>query len=312
MSDTPLARRDFIKGSGTAALGVALAANFSGAATAATPTADFNINTAFADFMQGIGEVPTSAGGKVTFTGQDPIVRSHFRIATCMAIPAMGAGVTAAAIWKDRTGQGQDLKVDLREAMYNVNPLMTIIMQQRMAMGATPKDDPVARNFSFIPTVNGHWYQAPLAVGNPVSFGIFPTKDNRFATITGVYPHLLDRALTLLKTPPDRKAIAKAIAQWDSAELDEAMGPSRVIGAIHRTSEEWLQHPQGKYLSSVPLVEIVKIGESDPIPYTANPKQPLSGIRTRGAHPRDRRLLRRTHAGRIRRRSAARRARPGV
>jgi len=146
MTDTKIARRDFIKETGATALGVALAANFT-SASAATPAAapttaaasPFNIQTAFADYMRGLGEVPTSAGGQVTFTGQDPIVRSHFRIATCMAIPAMGAGVTAAAIWRDRTGQEQDLKIDLREAMYNVNPLMTIIMQQRMAMGAVPR-----------------------------------------------------------------------------------------------------------------------------------------------------------------------------
>ena len=79
-------------------------------------TANIRIHYIRQRYMRGLGEVPTSAGGKVTFTGQDPIVRSHFRIATCMAIPAMGAGVTAAAIWKDRTGQEQDLKVDLREA----------------------------------------------------------------------------------------------------------------------------------------------------------------------------------------------------
>lgn len=279
MSDTKVARRDFIKGSGTAALGVALAANFPGIAGAATPPADFNINNSFADFMQGIGEVPTNAGGKITFTGQDPIVRSHFRIASCMAIPAMGAGVTAAAIWKDRTGQEQDLKIDLREAMYNVNPLITIIMRQRMAMGATPADDAVARNFSFIPTVNGNWYQAPLGVGNPVSFQVFRTKDNRFMNITGAYPHLMDRALNVLKVAPNYKDIAKAVEQWDSAELEDTMAKVRAVGAIHRTSEEWLQHPQGKYLSGVPLVEIVKIGESDRIPYTVNPKQPLSGIR---------------------------------
>ena len=52
------------------------------------------------------------------------------------------------------------------------------------------------------------------------------------------------------------------LAQWESAALDEAMGPSRVIGAVHRTAEEWLQHPQGKYLSTVPVIEIVKIGDS--------------------------------------------------
>lgn len=272
-------RREFMKSTATAAMGFALAKVSSIASAQHGPASDFDIQASFAEFMRGIGGSPQDAGGKVVFTGRDPIVRSHFRIASSMAIPAMGAGVGAAAIWRERTGQPQDLKVDLRESMYNVNPLMTLIMGQRRLSGAVPADDAVAKNFSFVPTVNGHWYQAPLAVGNPVSFGIFATKDNRFATITGVYPHLLDRALRLLKVQPDRKAIAATIKQWDSAELDDAMAKARVIGAIHRSSEEWAQHPQGKYLSSVPLIEIVKIGESQRVPYTAKPTQPLSGIR---------------------------------
>jgi len=280
MSDAYMDRRDFIKYSGTAALGVAMAGTFANASAATPSTVDFNINAAFADFMQGIGGSAADGGGTVEFSGQDPIVRSHFRIASCMAIPAMGAGVSAASIWKDRTGQGQDVSVDLREAMYNVNPLMTIIMQKRMMMGIVPATDTVARNFSFIPTVNGHWPQAPLAMGNPISFGIFPTKDDRLVTITGIYPHLMNRALNLLKAAPNRKAIASSIRQWNSTDLDVAMGETKVIGAIHRTSAEWLHHPQGKYLSTVPLIEIVKIGESDPVPYTDNPTQPLSGIRT--------------------------------
>jgi hypothetical protein len=36
---------------------------------------------------------------------KDPIVHSRFRIGACMAIPAMGASVGAAAIWRERTGQ---------------------------------------------------------------------------------------------------------------------------------------------------------------------------------------------------------------
>ena len=149
-----------------------------------------------------------------------------------------------------------------------------------MAMGILPANDNVASQFSFVPTINGRWYQAPLALGNPVSFGIFPTKDDRQVTITGVYPHLLERALNLLNAAPNRKAVASAIRQWNANDLDVAMGEKRVIGAIHRTAEEWLRHPQGQYLSTVPLIEIVKIADSDPVPYTKKPTQPLSGIRT--------------------------------
>ena len=87
----------------------------------------------------------------------DPILRSHFRIGACMAIPAMAAGVGAAAIWKERTGEGQDVKIDLREAVYNTNPAIAIILQIKKAMGMLDPDDPLPENFTFIPTINGLW-----------------------------------------------------------------------------------------------------------------------------------------------------------
>jgi hypothetical protein len=68
---------------------------------------DFSIDNAFADFMGVMGGTAQDAGGTVTFTGRDPIVRSHFRLGSCMAIPAMAAATGAAAIWRDRTGQVQ-------------------------------------------------------------------------------------------------------------------------------------------------------------------------------------------------------------
>ena len=281
MSDVNEKRREFIKDAGAVAAGVALATTVPGVASAqaAAPASEFDIDKTFAGFMKDIGGSAADGGGTVTFTGKDPILRSHFRIASSMAIPAMAAGIGAAAIWKDRTGEGQDVRVDLREAVYNVNPLLTIIMRARMQMGRLAADDPVARNFSFVPTVNGNWYQAPLAQGNPISFGIFPTKDGRFITITGVYPHLMDRALKMLNAAPTREAIAGAIKQRSAAELEAAMLKTRTVGAIHRTTEEWGAHPQGKYLASVPLIEIVKVGNADPVPYTKDPTQPLSGIR---------------------------------
>lgn len=276
MSQYDAARRGFLKVGTGAAVGAALSAHFPGAH--AQP-ATFSIDDSFGQYMGWLGSRVDDGGGRVVFTGTDPIVRSHFRIASCMAIPAMASGVLSAAIWRDRTGEGQDVRVDLREAMYNVNPLIGIIMQMRMKMGAVPANDAVARNFSFEPTINGRWYQAPLGVGNPITFQIFPVKDGRLFTLSGPYPHLMDRIVNLLKVNPQRGAIAAALKRWDSAELDEAIGEHRICGGMHRTAAEWLQHPQGKYLSTVPLVEIVKVGDSEPVAYTPQPAQPLSGLR---------------------------------
>jgi hypothetical protein len=122
-------RREIIQSTGLATLS-ALVSNLAAwtPSDAQSEPTSFNIDEAFAKFMRDIGGSPADGGGRVTFSGRDPIVRSHFRIATSMALPAMAAGVGAAAVWKERTGEGQDLKVDLRESMYNVNPILGLIL----------------------------------------------------------------------------------------------------------------------------------------------------------------------------------------
>ncbi|MFI2812330.1 MULTISPECIES: CoA transferase [Microbulbifer] len=282
----PVSRRDFLRTGGAALLFPALGSMFPEQGLAASirraqgpGSSPFDIDEAFSRFMQELGRSPADGGGEVTFTGRDPILRSHFRIGTCMALPAMAAAVGAAAIWKQRTGEGQDLKVDLRESIYNINPIMTLVMRQRQKNGDLAADDPVANGFSFVPTVNGLWYQAPLGPGNPMSFVPFETRDGRFMNITGVYPHLYHRALNLLGAEPNRKSIAGAVKRRDGEELEQALADGGAVGAMHRTTGEWLAHPEGKYLAGRPLIEIVKVGDSEPEPFRENPAQPLSGVR---------------------------------
>ena len=128
-----LSRRDFIHGA--VALG-ALTANLP--SVQAQAARDFDIDAAFAAFMKDIGGSPADAGGKVVFEGSDPLLRSHFRIGACMAIPAMGAALGAAAIWRQRTGQAQDLSVDLRQAVWNVNPLVGVVHFDLQRAGLIP------------------------------------------------------------------------------------------------------------------------------------------------------------------------------
>jgi hypothetical protein len=63
-------RREFIKGAG---------------ANAQAPPAAFDISTTFTGFIKDIGGTPDDGGGKASFTGEDPILRSHFRIGTATA-----------------------------------------------------------------------------------------------------------------------------------------------------------------------------------------------------------------------------------
>jgi crotonobetainyl-CoA:carnitine CoA-transferase CaiB-like acyl-CoA transferase len=262
--------------------GVALAGGLGAAAipqrTQAAPSRDFDIQAVFSSFMRDIGGNATDAGGKVTFTGADPIIRSHFRVGSCMAIAAMGAGVGAAAIWRERTGEGQDLTVDLSESVYNVNPLIGAILLMAQREGTVPAGDPVPRDF-VIPTVNGLMLQAPLGLGNPLTFVPFETRDGRYLNITGAYPHLNERALKTLKSLPGRENIVRAVKQVNAFEFEEELSAAGGVGVVHRSRAEWLAHPEGKVLAATPLIEIVKIADGPPIPWSGKPTQPLSGLR---------------------------------
>jgi hypothetical protein len=82
MSEINKDRREFLKASGTLAAGAAFAAALPGVADAEATTsavADFDIDKTFTGFMKDIGGTPADGGGKVSFTGEDPILRSHFR-----------------------------------------------------------------------------------------------------------------------------------------------------------------------------------------------------------------------------------------
>ena len=66
--------------------------------------------------------------------------------------------------------------------------------------------------------------------------------------------------------------------RWDALELEEAIIAAHGAGGMVRTMEEWAQHPQAAAIASLPLMEIVKIGDSPP-EKLPDGDRPLSGIR---------------------------------
>ena len=80
--------------------------------------------------------------------------------------------------------------------------------------------------------------------------------------------------LSGLRTIPGRKAVA----QWDALELEEAIIAANGAGGMVRSMGEWAQHPQAAAIASLPLLEIVKIGDSPP-EALPDGERPLSGIR---------------------------------
>ncbi len=70
-----------------------------------------------------LSELWTQAGGDaaardaVTLTGEEPQLPSSFRVAAAAQASIAATGLAAAQIWQLRSGQGQDVTVDMRHAV---------------------------------------------------------------------------------------------------------------------------------------------------------------------------------------------------
>jgi crotonobetainyl-CoA:carnitine CoA-transferase CaiB-like acyl-CoA transferase len=92
-------------------------------------------------------------------------------------------------------------------------------------------------------------------------------------TIMGVYPAKNGRWSYLHCNFPNHRAAALS-----ALELEEAIIAAKGAGGMVRTMDEWAKHPQAAAIASLPLMEIVKIGDSAP-EKLPDGDRPLSGIR---------------------------------
>ena len=221
--------------------------------------AKFDIEVALNELLKAVQLRPEDTGGSINFTGEDPILPSKHRLGAIMSLAMMGAAAATQIFYRMRGGEAQDLSVDLRTAVGHINPLV-----------------------AYIPKLGGIGYQLQFGDPrvNPMSFGIYPTRDDRWYLPTAAYPMSIPQWLELLKCNLNPKSVGNAIAQWNALDLEDEAASRGMIGSMCRTPEEWLKHPQGKLLLETPLIEIIKIGESDPeLPPVRDKMRPLSGIK---------------------------------
>ena len=106
----------------------------------------------------------------------------------------------------------------------------------------------------------------------------WPTKDGRWFLPHFGLPNLQKRVLRVLGCETNPESVSKAVAQWDALDLETAIDEARACGAMVRSNAEWLDHPHGQVLKAKPIVEIIKIADSDPEPLPDGDR-PLSGVR---------------------------------
>src|SRR6267142_6382249 len=223
---------------------------------------EFDFHGAVDQVLADVGLTAKDSGGKLTFYGQDPIVPSSFKFGAMAAVGLAARSVALAALWKSQTGEGQDIHVDVRKAL------------RRFCGFFEGKWE----------TING---RSPLLLPRDNPFFELPifrrTRDGRHVVVLNIYPGLQARALNFLRCTNSSEAVGNAILQWRAEELEAAAAEAGLVFAMVRTNDEFRNEPQyTEVLSSMPLITLEKIGESEPVPLKRGAKSPLEGIRALG------------------------------
>jgi crotonobetainyl-CoA:carnitine CoA-transferase CaiB-like acyl-CoA transferase len=187
---------------------------------------------------------------EVEFIGDlDPILPTPFKIAETASATLASVGLAVSDLWELRTGRRQSLSINTRHATASLRS--TKYLRLDGAKVSTERNDVM---------------------------GMYPTRDGRWSYLHCNFPNHRAVALKVLNVPEDRRAVANAVAKWDALELEEAIIAAGGAGGMVRSAAEWAQHPQGQAVAALPLMEILKIGESPP-EALPDGERPLSNIR---------------------------------
>ena len=209
----------------------------------ATPerSPDFDLHKGVNDVLADVGMTAADGGGKLAFYGQDPIIASPFRFGSMAAIGLAAKSVAVAALWKQRTGEAQDISLDLRKAL------------RRFCGFFEGKWE----------TINGRPPSAWDFAGSPfLKIPLFrETRDGRHVVVLDFYPELRARTLNFLRCSESSESIDNAILQWRADELETAAAEQGLVLGKVRTNDEFRRELQySEVLAHMPLITLEKIG----------------------------------------------------
>lgn len=202
-----------------------------------------------------LSDIWTSAGGEpsaldaVKLTGEEPQLPSSFRVAAAAQASIAAAGLAAAQVWKLRSGQTQDVAVDMAHAVVECRSERYLRVDGK---GPPPAWDAIA--------------------------GIYKTRDRRFVRLHTNFPHHRDAVCKVLNCKAERDDVQAALMQWDAEAFETAAYAGGGVVAMMRSHDEWLALSHARALAELPLLSIEKIGEAAPKPWPAGDR-PLAGVR---------------------------------
>ncbi len=203
----------------------------------------------------GLGDLWRLVGGeqsalaRVTLTGEEVQLPSTFRMGAAAQMSIAAAGLAAAEIWRARSGVGQRVSVDARHAVVE------------------------CRSERYL-HVDG---QPPPPAWDAIA-GVYNSGDGRFVRLHTNFPHHRDAVCRVLCCEPVREAVQSALMTWTGKTFEDAVIADGGVVALMRSHDEWMAHPQGKAIATLPVLTIERIGDAPPIPFTTGDR-PLSGVR---------------------------------
>src|SRR5581483_11471870 len=202
-----------------------------------------------------LSDLWTLAGGEpsaldsVKLTGTEPVLPSSFRVDTAAQASIAASGLAAAEIWKQRSGQSQQVTVDMVHATAECRSERYLRVDDKPP---PPSWDPTA--------------------------GIYTTRDKRFVRLHTNFRHHRAAVCNVLGCEQEREKIQAALHQWDGEAFETAAYAGGAVVSLMRSHDEWSATPQAKALAALPVLTIEKIGEAAPKPWPAGDR-PLSGVR---------------------------------
>jgi crotonobetainyl-CoA:carnitine CoA-transferase CaiB-like acyl-CoA transferase len=202
-----------------------------------------------------LADLWTLAGGDpsaldaVTLTGEEPQLPSSFRVAAAAQASIAATGLAAAQIWKLRSGQSQDVSVDMRHAVVECRS------ERYLRVDGKP----------------------PPPAWDAIA-GVYKTRDQRYVRLHTNFPHHRDAVCRVLNCKPVREDVQAALMQWDGEAFETAAYAGGCVVAMMRSHDEWSDLPHARALAELPLISIEKIGEAAPKPWPAGDR-PLAGLR---------------------------------
>src|SRR3982075_1870553 len=200
-----------------------------------------------ADIWTSAGGDP-SALGAVTLTGEEPQLPSSFRVAAAARASIAAAGLAAAQIWQLRSGQSQDVAVDMRHAVVECRS------ERYLRVDGKP----------------------PPPAWDAIA-GVYKARDG-FVRLHTNFPHHRDAVCRVLNCKPERDDVQAALLQWDGEAFETAAYAGGCVVALMRSHDEWSALPHAESLAALPPISIEKIGEAPPKPWPAGDR-PLAGVR---------------------------------